>query len=343
MNDKFSQLKGIVAEMIERAGSGHYASSVSALEIMVPLFYEQGIQPDQFILSKGHAAPALYAILYDKGFLSKADLDSFREYGGLPGHPELGTTGVLCSSGSLGMGISKVVGLAHANPDREYHVLVGDGEQEEGQISEALIYLQRPEAPRNIIVHVDFNGMTYSGPSPHTEWQSAMDIVIFHHTTWEHDNHYLTNYEPADLPYTDRLIREMWVNPEMVVLNADLEHDFGLTTIKESYPSRYIQCGICEQHMVSMANGLALAGKIPICHTFGAFYRRAIDQMYNNACDGLRVGYVAGLCNRPAKNIGRSHMASPRELYKRIGVKVADNLDQFFDILQRQSVYVEVF
>ena len=124
-NEKY--LHSLIKQMIQGAGSGHYASSMSALEIMVPLFYEQGIKPDQFILSKGHAAPALYAILYDLGYIK--EVVSFRLFGGLPGHPSIETNGVLVSSGSLGMGISKAIGLAYANPDKVYHVLVGDGDR----------------------------------------------------------------------------------------------------------------------------------------------------------------------------------------------------------------------
>ena len=117
---KLEHLESLICQMIQSAGSGHHASSMSALEIMHPLFYEQGVTPDTFILSKGHAAPALYAILYDLGYLTDEDLQSFRKIGGLPGHPSIETPGVLCSSGSLGMGISKAIGLAYANPDKTY-------------------------------------------------------------------------------------------------------------------------------------------------------------------------------------------------------------------------------
>ena len=207
MKEIYERLKGIMADMIQKAGSGHYASSVTALQIMVPLFYEKGIEPDQFILSKGHAAPALYSILFDKGYLKRADLDSFREYGGLPGHPELGTNGVLCSSGSLGMGISKALGLAYASPEKEYHVLVGDGELQEGQNSEALDYWTANNV-RNVIVHVDCNDIQYSGPL-RPKLAGFNPRLIFHNTKWERDNSYLVKGKAGKLKYTDVLLNEM--------------------------------------------------------------------------------------------------------------------------------------
>lgn len=308
---KWVRLRKTIKFMIEMAGSGHYASSMSALEIMYPLFYEQGVKPDEFILSKGHAAPALYAILHDLGYLSEKQLACFRQYDGLPGHPEIGINGVLCSSGSLGMGISKAIGLAYANPKKTYHVLVGDGELQEGQNWEALFHIAR-NGIENVIIHVDANGMQYSGKILEKVPELGFDWLIIHKTLWNESNKYLTRpqnprYAEIVEKYSQKLLEMMRENEKIVVLNADLEQDFGLTKIKEAFPERFIECGISEQHMVSMANGLALAGKLPVCHTFGAFYRRAIDQIYNNECDHLKIIYVAGLCGDHKQNVGKSH------------------------------------
>jgi len=305
--------------MIEHAGSGHYASSMSALEIMYPLFYEQGVTPDRFILSKGHAAPALYAILIDKGILPKDRVYDFR--GGIPGHPSLEVPGVLCSSGSLGMGISKGVGLAIANPDKVYHVLIGDGELQEGQNWEALLHLCSLKI-KNIFIHIDANNQQYSGKTRSRDeklyfWKCNPDQVRVHYTPWQKDNAYLTRQHPVMEKYralvekySTVLLEEMHKDDKIIVLTADLEQDFGLTKIKEAFPNRYFDCGISEQHMVSMANGLALSGNLPVCHTFGAFYRRAVDQIYNNCCDNLKIIYVAGLCGKHHVNIGESHKAN---------------------------------
>lgn len=342
---KFEELTKLIGTMIEHAGSGHYASSMSALEIMYPLFYEQGIQPDKFILSKGHAAPALYAILIDKGILPPEAVYDFRK--GIPGHPSLETNGVLCSSGSLGMGISKAIGLAIANPDKTYHVLVGDGELQEGQIWEAISYLQGNKIP-NLLIHVDSNGFQYSGSV--RQWYLYIDDnrnFIKHTTTWRESNSYLTRPHPVMGKYRElvekysiALLEEMQKNENIFVLTADLEQDFGLTKIKEAFPERYIDCGISEQHMVSMANGLALAGKLPVCHTFSAFYKRCLDQMDNNVKDRHRIGYVAGLIDHGPINIGGSHAATPREVFTAIGIEVlhgGNSINCFFTALQNHS------
>lgn len=357
LENKYQELEKLVAAMISNAGSGHYASSMSTLEVMVPLFYEQGITPDCFILGKGHAAPALYAILYDLGYLKKSDLDSFRQYGGLPGHPSLDVNGVLCSSGSLGMGISKAIGLAYANGDRTYHVLVGDGELQEGQNWEAILYLAANPMP-NVKIHIDRNGYQYSGEhrnihEPH--WLACAEQngnVMVHITQWQCDNKHLTRSNPAMTAYSSLITQystmlheAMQTNENIIVLTADLEQDFGLTIIKDNFPSRYIDCGISEQHMVSMAGGLARADKIPICHTFSAFYRRAIDQMYNNGCDGLRVYYVAGLCGINPINIGRSHDDTPGYHFAGFGLHYTCEVDAFFRLLGTEYplTFLELF
>jgi len=242
-SEKYTELQQLIADMIKWAGSGHYASSMTALEIMYPLFYEQKIEPDQFILSKGHAAPALYAILYDLGYLKGEVLDKFRQYDGLPGHPELSIPGVLVSSGSLGMGVSKAMGLAFANPKKEYHVLVGDGELQEGQNWEA--QMNPCTIYNNIKIHVDCNGhqfsrsFTVAGLSKHQGGN-----VTFHETSWLKSNSYLTQPKKPDTTYSDALVDAMSKDNRIIALNADLEQDFGLTRIKQYFPDRYIQCGI---------------------------------------------------------------------------------------------------
>lgn len=332
---KKTYLQSLIADMIRTAGSGHYASSMSALDVMYPLFYEQGVTPETFILSKGHAVPALYAILFDLGYLTADDLSKFRQYGGLSGHPSIQTPGVLCSSGSLGMGISKAIGLAHVNRDKTYHVLVGDGELQEGQNWEALYYLANSPLT-NIHVHVDCNGHQYSGPTPGQPFIVGDARVSYHQTKWRHDNSYLTIPKEKDTTYSTALHTAMQADSRLITLNADLEHDFGLTIIKDSFPTRYIQCGISEQHMVSMAGGLARAGMIPICHTFGSFYRRAVDQIWNNMCDGLCVGYVAGLNDHGKVNIGDSHKETNIILVA-MGLAEATNIEHFFKIVSNTN------
>jgi len=135
--------------MIARAGSGHIGTSFSSIDLVSWLFLEEmrlptdgGATGDLYFSSKGHDAPALYAVLTALGLLDFALIHGLRRLGGLPGHPDVATPFVEANTGSLGMGISKAKGMALANrllgaPSRIY-VMTGDGELQEGQIWESL-------------------------------------------------------------------------------------------------------------------------------------------------------------------------------------------------------------
>ena len=140
--------KGII-EGVYHAKSGHPGGSLSAAEVFTYLYYEEmNIDPknpddpkrDRFVLSKGHCAPGLYAVLASKGYFPVEDLKTLRHIGSyLQGHPcKNETPGVDASSGSLGQGISVAVGMALAGKmdDASYRVytLLGDGEILEGQV-----------------------------------------------------------------------------------------------------------------------------------------------------------------------------------------------------------------
>ena len=128
--------------MIARAGSGHIGSSFSSLDIVSWLYLNE-IQPeDLYFSSKGHDVPGLYAVLLGLGVLPFENIHALRRLGGLPGHPDVATPGIVTNTGPLGMGISKAKGMAFANrlqgtPGRIY-VLTGDGELQEGQLWESL-------------------------------------------------------------------------------------------------------------------------------------------------------------------------------------------------------------
>ncbi len=131
--------------MIARAGSGHIGSSFSAMDIMAHLYLQEldTDQGDVFFSSKGHDAPALYAVLIGMGVLPEDKLHVLRRLDGLPGHPDVGTPGLVTNTGSLGMGISKGKGMIEAQRRlgraNQVFVMTGDGELQEGQIWESLI------------------------------------------------------------------------------------------------------------------------------------------------------------------------------------------------------------
>ena len=145
-------LRRDIVEMIYRAKSGHPGGSLSIADILTVLYWkEMNVDPknpkmenrDRFVLSKGHAAPALYAVLMEKGFASKDLIPTLRRWHSpLQGHPDMKKLpGVEMSTGSLGQGLSAANGMAlsakiYKNDYRVYTIL-GDGELQEGQVWEA--------------------------------------------------------------------------------------------------------------------------------------------------------------------------------------------------------------
>ena len=128
--------------MIAQAGSGHIGSSFSSLDIVSWLYLNE-LQPDDlYFSSKGHDAPGLYAALLGLGLIPFEQIHRLRRLGGLPGHPDVATPGIVTNTGPLGMGISKAKGMAFAHraqgKTNRLFVLTGDGELQEGQIWESL-------------------------------------------------------------------------------------------------------------------------------------------------------------------------------------------------------------
>ena len=163
--------------MIHNAKSGHPGGALSATDIFTYLYFnEMNVDPkdeknpdrDRFVLSKGHTVPALYAVLAEKGYFSKDILMTYRKMGTiLQGHPDIKKTpGLDMSTGSLGQGISAAVGMALGgklkNKDYRVYTLVGDGEIDEGQVWEALMFASHRKLD-NLCVIVDNNGLQLDG------------------------------------------------------------------------------------------------------------------------------------------------------------------------------------
>ena len=167
-----------VLNMIFDAGTGHPGGSLSCADILSVLyFYEMRHDPsmpdwqdrDRFILSKGHAAPALYATLAECGYFSTEKLSSLRKMGNLlQGHPDIKIPGVEASTGSLGQGLSISCGIALAarmdKRDYRIYTLLGDGECDEGQVWEAAIFASHYKLD-NVTAIVDRNGLQIDGPT----------------------------------------------------------------------------------------------------------------------------------------------------------------------------------
>ncbi len=334
--------------MVQQAGSGHLGGSLSSLDIMLPLFYETMAPDDIFITSKGHDAPALYAIMFAKGLLPFDFIHSLRRPWGLPGHPTCQIPGILFNTGSLGMGISKANGLSIsdqiAGRNRTIHVLVGDGELQEGQIAESIRNIQP-----NVVVHVDANGFQLSSTA--TLPYNAPEFII-HQTVkgsgisfMEHNNSFHAgglsepDYKRAVVEICKRLW-DAWVilstmqripydrptrshelvkaysialvnlgrDTRIVVLDSDLAPDCGLLEFRAKHPNRFIQCGISEQDMVSTASGIAAGGLIPIVHSFASFLcRRANEQIYNACLESRHIIFVGTMSGMLPVGPGTSH------------------------------------
>jgi len=125
---------------VARAGSGHLGSSFSSLDIVSWLYLNElgrgENRADLYFSSKGHDAPGLYAVLVATGVLPFDRIHTLRRLGGLPGHPDIATPGVVTNTGPLGMGISKAKGMILANRlqrrEGRVFVMTGDGELQEG-------------------------------------------------------------------------------------------------------------------------------------------------------------------------------------------------------------------
>ena len=400
--------------MIAKAWSGHIGTSFSSLDIMSWLFLnevrELGKGPgacDIFFSSKGHDAPALYAVLIGLGLLPEEKIDHLRRLNGLPGHPHVETPYIQANTGSLGMGISKAKGMAIANrlagQPRRIFVLTGDGELQEGQFWESLGSAARQRLGE-IVVIVDHNkiqsdtwveqvgdlgdltaklgafgwhvsrcdghdvsaldrtfrlldgitdqpkvvvadtvkgqGVSFmEGPS-----MKAGELYAYHSgapTEAEYADGSSELLERARSlfqasglgelatrqsrrperreprmtqnligAYKDALVAQADRHPGLVVLDADLVKDCGLVPFAQKYPDRFIECGIAEQDMVSMACGLAKRGALPVVHSFACFLSaRPNEQIYNQCNEGSKVLYVGSLAGLLPGGPGHSHQS----------------------------------
>ena len=177
LNEITCSIRKDIVSMIHGAKSGHPGGSLSAVEILTALYFdEMNIDPtnpkmedrDRFVLSKGHAAPVLYATLAQKGYFDKEELKGLRKTGRmLQGHPDMkGTPGVEMSTGSLGQGFSVACGMAMAskldNAPWRVYALLGDGECQEGIVWEAAMSAAHYKLD-NMTAFLDYNGLQIDG------------------------------------------------------------------------------------------------------------------------------------------------------------------------------------
>ncbi len=172
------EIRRHILKMINRAGSGHPGGSLSCADIITALYFEtmkldpenpRWAERDRFVLSKGHACPALYAALAVRGFFPVEDLLTLRRVGShLQGHPDMQKTpGIDASTGSLGQGLALAVGMALSarldGASWRVYALLGDGELQEGMVWEAAMAASHHRLS-GLTAFVDHNGLQIDGP-----------------------------------------------------------------------------------------------------------------------------------------------------------------------------------
>ncbi len=183
-----NELRKQIITMIHAAGSGHPGGSLSLVEVLTVLYYKimnidsnnpGWIDRDRLVLSKGHGAPALYAVLAEKNFFPKQDLLGLRKLGNkLQGHPDFRKVpGIDASTGSLGQGLSIAVGMALAakqlSMKHTVYSIIGDGECQEGLIWEAIMAASHYKLD-NLTIILDYNKLQIDGTN--SEVMSLGDI-----------------------------------------------------------------------------------------------------------------------------------------------------------------------
>ena len=175
-----TQIRRDIVRMVHACQSGHPGASLGCTEFFVALYFQimkhdksfkmEGAGEDLFFLSNGHISPVWYATLARAGYFDVNELTTFRQLNSrLQGHPATHEhlPGIRIASGSLGQGLSVAIGAAQAKKlngdDRFVYVLMGDGEQQEGQVWEAAMYAAHNKVD-NLIATIDYNGQQIDGP-----------------------------------------------------------------------------------------------------------------------------------------------------------------------------------
>lgn len=194
-----------IINTIADAGAGHTGGSLSEVEILVALYFKiMNIDPkepgwperDRFILSKGHSSPGYYCALANRGYFKEEELKEFDAIDSmLQGHPcMLKTPGVDMSTGSLGQGLSAGIGMCLGRDKRSLHfnvyVLIGDGEMQEGQNWEAIMYAGGKKT-RGLVAIIDYNKVQLTGTTPEILCLDPLDdkFKAFGWETIECDGH----------------------------------------------------------------------------------------------------------------------------------------------------------
>lgn len=231
LGGKCREIRYSLMDMIGHLGVGHVGGSLSIVEALVTVYYKHmRIDPqnpkkegrDRFVLSKGHAGPALYAVLADLGYFPKEMLYTLNQPGtNLPSHADMNRTpGVDMTTGSLGQGLSCAVGIAAASKLKQdgarVYVVLGDGESQEGQVWEAAMYAAQRKMD-NLIAFTDFNGLQIDGSIAEVNGLDPLD------KKWEAFGWNVAVVDGHDIDAIDKAIESAKVSqgkPNMIILKT---------------------------------------------------------------------------------------------------------------------------
>ncbi len=232
LKDKSKHIRRLIVDEIGKLGVGHIGGCLSAVEALVVLYYKQmNIDPsnphmegrDRFVMSKGHAGPAVYAVLADKGYFDVCELDTLNKpETNLPSHCDmLRTIGIDMTAGSLGQGISCAVGMAKASQlkkdNANIYCMVGDGESQEGEVWEAAMCAAQFKL-NNLIAFTDYNKLQLDG-----EVHEIMDVAPLD-KKWEAFGWNVINVDDGhDVDKIDQAVekaKKSLDKPTMIILNT---------------------------------------------------------------------------------------------------------------------------
>lgn len=231
LDDKALKIRKDTIEMIGRFGVGHIGGAMSVIEALTVIYYEKAnIDPknplksdrDRVIMSKGHAGPALYAVLADLGYFPREWIYTLNQNGTrLPSHCDMNKTpGVDMTAGSLGQGLSAGVGMALAakmdNNGAYVYVILGDGEIQEGQVWEAAMFAGSKKID-NLIVFLDYNKLQLDG------YICDINTIEPIADKWRAFNFYVQSVDGHDIKAISEAIDNAKAQhdaPSMIILNT---------------------------------------------------------------------------------------------------------------------------
>nr|XP_044991802.1 transketolase isoform X3 [Jaculus jaculus] len=352
LKDTANRLRISSIQATTAAGSGHPTSCCSAAEIMAVLFFHtmryKALDPrnphnDRFVLSKGHAAPILYAVWAEAGFLPEAELLNLRKINSdLDGHPVPKQAFTDVATGSLGQGLGAACGMAYTGKyfdKASWHTIIVDGHSVE-ELCKA--FGQAKHQPTAIIAKT-FKGRGITGVEDKESWHGkplpknmADQIIQEIYSQVQSKKKILAAPPQEDAPSVDidnicmptppsyktgdkiatrkayglALAKLGHASDRIIALDGDTKNSTFSELFKKEHPNRFIECYIAEQNMVSIAVGCATRNRtVPFCSTFAAFFTRAFDQIRMAAISESNINLCGSHCGVSIGEDGPSQMA----------------------------------